>query len=134
MSIVITVVKPDDDRQYEKFKELHFHQYADIAEEKLRQQTDLIYAQTEAKKAVIDSQAQAAKRAQEGYTISRNAVLTAQEVARNEAVGQLTNMGVGLGTMAGVGGVVGGVVENAVNGAMNAAEEEPVPPSGTAYG
>lgn len=51
----------------------------------------------------------------------------AQEVARNEAVGQFTNMGVGLGTMAGVGGVVGGVVENAVNGAMNAAEEEPVP-------
>lgn len=36
-------------------------------------------------------------------------------------------MGVGLGTMAGVGGVVGGVVGNAVNGAMNAATETPTP-------
>ena len=53
------IVKPDGDRQYEKFKELHFRQYADIAEAKLRQQTDIIYAQTEAQKVVIDSQAQA---------------------------------------------------------------------------
>ena len=45
---VTNVVKPDGDRQYEKFKDLHFRQYADIAEAKLRQQTDLIYAQTEA--------------------------------------------------------------------------------------
>ena len=61
---VTTIVKPDGDRQYEKFKEMHFRQYADIAEAKLRQQTDLIYAQTEAQKVVIDSQAQATKRAQ----------------------------------------------------------------------
>ena len=33
-------------------------------------------------------------------------------------------MGVGLGTMAGVGGAVGSVVGNAVNGAMNAAQTE----------
>ena len=32
-------------------------------------------------------------------------------------------MGVGLGTMAGVGGAVGGVVGNAVNGALNNAEQ-----------
>ena len=47
---VTTIVKPDGDPQYEKFKELHFRQYADIAEAKLRQQTDIIYAQTEAQK------------------------------------------------------------------------------------
>ena len=35
-------------------------------------------------------------------------------------------MGVGLGTMAGVGGVVGGVVGNAVNGAINMATEPQV--------
>lgn len=29
---VTTIVKPDGDPQYEKFKELHFRQYADIAE------------------------------------------------------------------------------------------------------
>lgn len=32
-------------------------------------------------------------------------------------------MGVGLGTMAGVGGAVGGVVGNVVNGALNNAEQ-----------
>ena len=65
---VTTIVKPDGDPQYEKFKELHFRQYADIAEAKLKQQTDVIYAQTEAQKTVIESQALAQKRATEGYT------------------------------------------------------------------
>lgn len=113
---VTNIVKPDGDRQYEKFKELHFRQYADIAEAKLRQQTDIIYAQTEAQKVVIDSQAQATKRAQEGYTYAQERGFdVAEKVAQNEAVGQFTNMGVGLGTMAGVGGAVGGIVGNAVN-------------------
>lgn len=123
---VTNILKPDGDRQYEKFKELHFRQYADIAEAKLRQQTDLIYAQTEAQKVVIDSQAQATKRAQEGYTYAQERGFdVASEVARNEAVGQFTNMGVGLGTMAGVGGAVGGVVGGAVNNAVNNAIEQP---------
>lgn len=122
---VTTVVKPDGDRQYEKFKELHFRQYADIAEAKLRQQTEIINAETEAQKTVIDSKAQAAKRAQEGYTYAQERGFdVAEQVAQNEAVGQFTNMGVGLGTMAGVGGAVGSVVGNAVNGAMNAAQTE----------
>lgn len=129
---VTNVVKPDGERQYEKFKELHFRQYADIAEAKLRQQTDLIYAQTQAQKIVIDSQAQATKRAQEGYTYAQERGFdVAEKVAQNEAVGQFTNMGVGLGTMAGVGGVVGGVVGNAVNGALTAAAEVPAAPKST---
>ena len=65
---ITTIVKPDGDRQYDKFKELHFRQYADIAEAKLRQQMELINAETEAQKTVIDSKAQATKRVQEGYT------------------------------------------------------------------
>ncbi|MBR5428261.1 MAG: SPFH domain-containing protein [Clostridia bacterium] len=121
---VTNIVKPDGDRQYEKFKELHFRQYADIAEAKLRQQTDIIYAQTEAQKVVIDSQAQATKRAQEGYTYAQERGFdVAEKVAQNEAVGQFTNIGVGLGTMAGVGGAVGGMVGGAVNNAMNAASQ-----------
>lgn len=123
---VTSIVKPDGERQYERFKELHFRQYADIAEARLRQQTDIIYAQTEAQKVVIDSQAQATKRAQEGYTYQQERGFdVATEVARNEAVGQFTNMGVGLGTMAGVGGAVGGVVGSAVNNAMNTTLEQP---------
>lgn len=116
---VTVIVKPDGDPQYERFKELHFRQYADIAEAKLRQQTDVIYAQTEAQKVVIDSQAQATKRAQEGYTYQQERGFdVAQDVARNEAVGQFTNMGIGLGTIAGVGGAIGSVVGSTINGAF----------------
>ena len=112
---VTTIVKPDGDPQYEKFKELHFRQYADIAEARLRQQTDIIYAQTEAQKTVIDSQAQATKRAQEGYTYQQERGFdVAQDAARNEAAGQFSNMGIGLGMMAGVGGTVGGMVGGVV--------------------
>ena len=117
---VTNIAKPDGERQYEKFKELHFRQYADIAEAKLRQQISVIDAQTEAQKVVIDSQAQATKRAQEGYTYAQERGFdVAEKVAQNEAVGQMTNLGVGLGTMAGVGGVVGGVVGSAVGDALN---------------
>ena len=126
---VTNIVKPDGDRQYEKFKELHFRQYADIAEAKLRQQTDLIYAQTEAQKVVIDSQAQATKRVQEGYTYQQERGFdVATEVARNEVVGQFTNMGVGFGTMAGVGGAVGGMVGGMMNDAVNQAQQPNVAP------
>ncbi len=125
---VTNIIKPDGDKQYERFKELHFRQYADVAEAQLRQKTDLIHAQTEAQKVVIDSQAQATKRAQEGYTYAQERGFdVAERVAQNEAVGQFTNMGVGLGTMAGVGGAVGGMVGGAVNNAMNAATQ-PVQP------
>lgn len=117
---VTTVVKPDGEAQYEKFKSLHFRQYADIAEAKLKQQTDIIYAQTEAQKVVIDSQAQATKRAQEGYTYQQERSFdVAHDVARNEASGQFANMGVGLGMMAGVGGTMAGVVGGAMNDAFS---------------
>ena len=109
--LITNIVKPDGDPMYEKFKSLHFRQYADIAEAKLRQQTSVIDAETEAQKTVIASQAMATKRAQEGYTYQQERGFdVATQVAQNEAVGQFTNMGVGLGTMAGVGGAVGGVV------------------------
>lgn len=125
---VTNVLKPDGDRQYEKFKELHFRQYADIAEAKLKQQTDIIYAQTEAQKVVIDSQAQATKRAQEGYTYQQERGFdVAEKVAQNEAVGEFTNMGVGFGTMAGVGGAVGGMVGGMMNDAMNTATAPATP-------
>lgn len=117
---VTTVAKPDGSQQYEKFKELHFRQYADIAEANLRQRTAIIQAQTEAQKTVIASKAAAQKRVQEGYTYQQERGFdVAQDVAKNEAVGQLTNIGVGIGTMAGVGGAVGGIVGDAVNGAFS---------------
>lgn len=123
---ITTIVKPDGDAQYERFKELHFRQYADIAEAKLQQQTAVIHAQTEAQKLVIDSQAQATKRAQEGYTYAQERSFdVAQEAARNEAVGQFSNMGIGLGMMSGIGGTVGGAVSGAVSEAFAGAGTQP---------
>lgn len=123
---ITTIVKPDGEASYEKFKSLHFRQYADIAEAKLRQQTAVIDAETQAQRTVIESQAMATKRAQEGYTYQQERGFdVAQDVAQNEAVGQFTNMGVGFGTMAGVGGAVGGVVGSAVNNAFESANNQP---------
>lgn len=123
---VTTIVKPDGDRQFEKFKELHFRQYADIAEARLRQQTEIINAETEAQKTVIGSKAQATKRMQEGYTYAQERGFdVAEKVAQNEAVGQFTNMGVGLVTMAGVGGTVAPAVGGAVSDAMHQAAGQP---------
>ena len=125
---VTTIVKPDGESTYEKFKSLHFRQYADIAEAKIRQQTAVIDAETEAQKTVIASQAMATKRAQEGYTYQQERGFdVAQDVAQNEAVGQFTNMGVGFGTMAGVGGAVGGVVGGAINNAFDSMNQTQQP-------
>ena len=116
---VTNVVRPDGERQYERFKDLHFRQYADIAEAKLRQQTDIISAQTEAQKTVIASQAMATKRAQEGYTYQQERGFDVSEyMAQNQAIGQFSNLGMGLGTMMGVGGAVGSMVGGTVKNAM----------------
>ena len=130
--LVSTILKPNGEPQYERYKELHFRQYADIAEAKLRQQTEIIDAETEAQKTIIDSKAQATKRAQEGYTYSQERGFdVAEKVAENEAVGQFTNMGVGFGTMAGVGGAVGGMVGAQMNDALHSIND-PTPTSGAA--
>jgi membrane protease subunit (stomatin/prohibitin family) len=122
---VTNISKPDGDRQYDRFKELHFRQYTDVAEAKLKQKTDVIYATTEAQKKIIDSKAMATKRVQEGYTYQQERGFdVAQNVAQNEAVGQFTNLGVGLGTAAGVGGVVGGAVSGTVKDALDQTKKD----------
>lgn len=123
---VTTVLKPDGDPQYEKFKELYFRQYADMAEAKLKQQTDVIHAQTEAQKIVIDSQAQATKRMQEGYTYQQERGFDiAQDAAKNEGTGQFSNMGIGLGMMAGIGNTVGGMVGRTVSNSFTEMSTQP---------
>ena len=117
---VTTVVKPDGDIQYEKFKELHFRQYADIVEAKIKQQTDVIRAQTEAQKTVIEAQALAEKRNTEGYTYQQERGFdVAEHAAQNESIGEFTNMGIGLGVMSSIGGTVAETVGNAVNNTLN---------------
>ena len=108
---VTRIVKPDGDSQYEKFKELHFRQYADIAEAKLRQQVGVIDQQTEAQKMVIQSQGIAQKRQIEGYTYQQERGFdVAEHLAQNEGAGNFSSAGIGLGMMAGVGSAVGSTV------------------------
>ena len=114
---VTTILRPEGDAAYERFKSLHFRQYADIAEAKLNQQVNIINQQTEAQRIIIESQAIAQKRLQEGYTYAQERSFdVAEATASNEGVGQYTNLGVGLGTMAGVGSAIGGIFQNALAG------------------
>lgn len=123
---VTTIVKPDGEAQYEKFKELHFRQYADIAEAQLQQKVGIIEQETEAKKMVIEAQALAQKRATEGYTYQQERGFeVAETAAANEGAGQMSNLGIGLGMMAGVGGTVGNMVGGAVSDAFAGVNTQP---------
>lgn len=118
--MVTTIAKPDGDKQYEEFKNLFYKQYAEIAKAKLDQEVAVINAETKAKETVIQSEAEATKRKQEGYTYQdERGFDVAEKIADNQAQGQFTNMGIGLGTAAGVGVTMAGVVGNAVNNAVN---------------
>ena len=120
---VTNIVKPDGERRYEHFKELHFRRYADVAEANLRRQVRVTDAETEAKKVGIEAEARAARRRQEGTTYKEERGFdVADKAAANEGIGQMTNLGVGLGTMAGVGGAVGGIVGGAVEGALGGSQ------------
>lgn len=121
---ITTIVKPESNEQYARFKELHYRQYTDIAEAKLKQQTSVIDAETEAQKKIIASKAEATKREQEGYTYQQERGFdVAEKVASNEAVGEMSNLGIGLGVMGAVGGTVSGVVTNSMNGALQQVDE-----------
>ena len=116
---VTTIVKPDGDPQYERFKDLHFRQYADIAEAELQQKVGIIEQQTKAQQMIIESQGLAQKRATEGYTYQQERGFdVAEGAAKNEGGGYFANMGIGLGMMAGIGSTVGVAVNGAVSNAF----------------
>ncbi len=117
---VTTIVKPDGDAQYERFKELHFRKYADVTEARIKQEVGVIDEETEAKRRVIDARSLAEKRNIEGYTYKEERGFDiAEKAAENEGVGEFTNMGIGLGVMGSVGSNVGGMVGGAIGGAFN---------------
>jgi membrane protease subunit (stomatin/prohibitin family) len=123
---VTTIVKPEDDKTYQRFKGLHANQYLNVAEAQLKQQTDIIEQQTEAHRIKLEAEALAFKRQTEGYTYQEERGFTvAERVASNEATGQFTNLGVGMGVMAGVGGTIGGTVGGMVQGVMSGAAVPP---------
>ena len=116
---VTTVVKPDGDPTYEKFKDLHYRQFAEIAEAELQQKVGIIDQQTEAQRMVIEAQGLAQKRSTEGYTYQQERGFdVAEKVAENEGAGTFSSAGIGLGMMAGIGGAVGGAMSDTVNTAF----------------
>lgn len=121
--LVTNTIKPEGDPLYERFKELYFRQYADIRDAEIKQQTAVINAETAAKEKVIDARAQAEKRQVEGYTYQQERGFNvAEKVAENEGVGEFSNMGIGVGMMAGVGGPVGTMVGSAMTDALGTAD------------
>lgn len=117
---VTTIVKPDGDKAYESFKDIHIRQYTDIANAQLRQKVGIIDQQTSAHRMGIESAALAQKRAQEGYTYqSERAYDVAEKVAQNEGIGDFSSAGIGLGMMGGIAGGMGAVVSGITNEAFN---------------
>lgn len=123
---VTNIAKPEGEYAYEQYKDIHVRKYTDVAQAQLKQQLEIIEQQTQAQKIVIESQAIAQKRVQEGYTYQQERGFDVSEkIAENEAVGEFTNLGVGFGTMAGIGGAVGGMVGGMVNDSINSANNKP---------
>ena len=117
---ITTIVKPDGDEQYEKYKELHFRQYADVAEAELNQKVGVINQETEKKKIIITSEGLAQKRKNEGYTYQEEKSFdVAKSMAENEGSGNFTSAGIGMGIMAGVGSTVGATFANNLNSTVN---------------
>ena len=103
-----TVMKPENDPAFQRFKELHFRQYADIAEAKLEQQLEIIKQQTEAQKMTIEAQGLAQKRLIEGYTYQEERSFdVAEGFSSNEGVGEFANIGIGMGMIGAVGNIAG---------------------------
>ena len=71
---------------------------------------------------VVEAAALAKKREVEGYTYQQQRGFdVAEQVAKNEGVGEFSNMGIGLGMVSGVGGMIGNTVGGIVGGAMSQA-------------
>ncbi len=122
---VISISKPEGDKNYQRFKELHFRQYADIAEAELRQKVGIIEQQTAARRMVIEAEGIAQKRNIEGNTYKdERSFDVAEHAASNQGVGQFSNLGIGMGMISGIGGSIGSTVGGMMNHAMNPAEEE----------
>lgn len=132
--MITTVVKPDEDHNYLKFRDLYFRQHTDVMEAELKQKISLIEQETKAKQTVMEAEAIAKKRELENYTYQQEKGFeVAKTMADNEAVGQINNVGLGLGMMMGVGSEVGKTVGNMAGDAVRSvnAGAEKAEPAGT---
>lgn len=117
--VVTTIVKPEDDPNYQRFRNLHFRQYADVAEAELKQKVGVIDQQTSARRMVIEAEGLAKKRQLEGYTYQQERGFdVAEGIAHNQAIGQMSNLGIGLGMMGGVSQLVGETMGNTMKNSV----------------
>ena len=124
--LIEEVVRPEDDLNYRRLKDLTARRYTDIYEAQTKSQVDLIRQQTESQKRVMEAQSMAQKRQLEGYTYQdERSFDVAETVAKNEGANQFTGMGMGLGMMAGIGGAMGGTVASMVGNVMNVVPAAP---------
>ena len=131
---------PEGDPTFNRFKELHY-QKAVMSEKDFLIQQSIKDAQIEAygKATYMDimSDAERRKREREGYSWQQEQSFdVAKTAAGNEAIGQFTNMGIGLGVMSGLGNSVAQNVNGAVMSAGNtnaqAAPQTALPPQAPA--
>ena len=122
---IMRILKPDEDPNYIKFKQLHYKSVNDVREAEIRQRVGIIDAQTAAQKKVIDAEALARKRMMEGFTYQQEKAFgVAERIAENDAVAQMGNIGIGMGMMTGVGGVLGNTVGGILNDSIAPATEK----------
>lgn len=113
---ITTIIKPDGDSQYEKFKSLFFRQYSDVAEAELKQKVDVINQETEKKKMIIEAEGIAEKRKTEGYSYQEERGYdVAEKIAQNEGAGNFSSAGIGMGIMTSVGSAVNNTFGTAMN-------------------
>ena len=113
---ITTIIKPDGDSQFEKFKDLYFRQYSDIAEAELKQKVDVINQETEKKKMIIEAEGIAEKRKTEGYSYQEERGYdVAEKMAENEGAGNFSSAGIGLGIMSSVGSAVNNTFGTVMN-------------------
>ncbi len=123
--LITTVVKPEDNVNYIRFKQIHYRNYTDVAEAELNKKLARIEQETKAQSIVIEAEAIAKKRELEGYTYQQERGFdVAKDMANNEAVAQMNNVGIGLGMMAGIGGELGRNVGAMATGAMSEAAKQ----------
>ncbi len=125
--LITTVLKPVEDRNYLKFKDLYARQHTDVMEAELKQKLSLIEQETISKQVVMHAEAVAKKRELENYTYQQEKGFeVAKKMAENEAVGEMNNVGMGLGMMMGVGSEVGKTVGGMTKDAIQSVKEEPM--------
>ena len=113
------IAKPEDNKQYLQFKELYFKQGVALAHAEIDKQLSIVEAEEEAIRTQKEAEAMAYKRKTEGYTYGEEKGFEiGKEIAKNEAVGQFTNIGVGLGVMSSTSSAIGEKMSKQVAGAF----------------